>query len=409
MTPRLLESRQLRIAAVATISVTLAGVLWTARTGNAQPATPLRLIVADGGVSASIELSEAQWSTFDIRPATNTSMRTLAVADAVVMPDDRATVPVFSPATGRVTEVDAEAGQTVRRGSTLAMIAGTETAQAQSDLAAAVAQARTAERQLALSREVAARQQALVDAGGGAAKDWHQSQSDLIASEGAKRVADAALIAARIKATSVGADASGTDGAAGPARLVAPADGQVIQRQVAPGQFVSSLAAGGATPLFTVSDLRRLWVVGSVGERDGGPLHVGQAVEISTLAAPGHVIKSTISWIAPMVDPQTRRVQFRAEISNADLALKPQMTARIRVIDTGRSATIAIPTSAIIHDGDDTHCYVVTGLHALALRQLKIGRTEDGLTEVLSGLKPGEQVVTRGAIFVDTLAEGAAS
>ncbi len=408
MIRRLLAPPLPRAIAAAAIMLMLAGGLWLARTGSAEAAKPSVSAASDASASASVQLSDAQWATLDIRTASTASFQTLAVADAVVTVDERTTVPVFSPATGRVTAVAVEAGQEVRRGQLLASIAGTETAQAGSDLAAATAQARTAERQLALSREVAARQQALVDAGGGATKDWHQSQADLITAEGAKRIADAALVAARVKAASVGADGSAPDGIAGPARLVAPIDGQVIQRQVAAGQFISSLAAGGTGPLFTISDLRHVWVVGSLGERDGAALRAGQAVEISTLSM-AHPVKSVVSWVAPIVDSQTRRVQFRAELANMDLALKPQMTARIRVFDVGAAPTIAIPSIAIVHDGDAAHCYVATAPRTLTLRQLKLGRTEAGLTEVLSGLKPGDRVVTRGAIFVDALAEGAAS
>ena len=109
------------------------------------------------------------------------------------------------------------------------------------------------------------------------------------------------------------------------------------------------------------------------------------------------------------VDPLTRRIQFRVEIANPDLALKPQMTARIRVMDAGAVRTIAIPSVAVIRDGDKAHCYVVSGVRTLTLRPLVLGRSEAGMTEVLSGLKQGERVVARGAIFVDTLAEGAAS
>jgi cobalt-zinc-cadmium efflux system membrane fusion protein len=409
MKRRLSEPALLRPSLVTLAFLACLGGLWLMRTSPAQASAAVAPAASAASAAASVQLSDTQWASLDIQAAAPAAFSTAAIADAVVAVDDRVTVPVFSPATGSVIAVVAELGQSVRRGQALAEIAGVETAQAASDLAAATAQARTAERQLALSREVATRQQALVDAGGGAAKDWHQSQSDLIAAEGAKRIADAALLAARTKAVSVGVDVSGGQGASGPARLVAPIAGQVIQRQIAAGQFVSSLAAGGAVPLFTISDLRRVWVVGSLGEREGASLRVGQAVEVTTLAAPGRPLRSVITWVAPVVDPLTRRVQFRAELANTDLSLRPQMTARMRVLDSHAAPVIAIPGSAIIRDGDEAHCYVATAQHTLTLRVLKLGRVEGNLTEVLSGLKPGERVVTRGAIFVDTLAQGGAS
>ena len=404
MTHRIYSSPSFRtIAAVAGVATVAIGLL-LARNATADAARPAVPPAPVAGAPSSVRLTDAQWASLDIREVASAAFSTLASVDAVVAVDDRMTVPIFSPATGRVTAVAVEPGQSVRRGQALASIAGAETAQAAADLAAAGAQARTAEQQLALAREVAARQQGLVAAGGGASKDWRQSQSDLIAAEGAKRTADAALAAARVKAASVGADAA--DGAG---QLVSPIAGQVIQRQVATGQFVSSLAAGGQAPLFTISDLRHVWIVGSLGEREGAALRVGQAVEISGLAGTRHPVKSVISWVAPTIDPLTRRLQFRAELANPDLALKPQMTARVRVLDSHAAPAVAVPSVAIVHDGDEAHCYVVAAPHTLTFRALKVGRSEDGLTEVLAGLKPGDRIVARGAIFVDALAEGAAS
>lgn len=408
MTLRIHNAAALRTIAAAAGLAALAMGLWDSRSGRAEAARVSTSAppAASASVPQGLHLTDTQWGSLDIRPVATSAFRIRAEADGVIAVDDRVTVPIFSPATGRVTAVSAEPGQLVRRGQALASIAGAETAQALSDLAAATAQARTADRQLALAREVAARQQGLVDAGGGAAKDWHQAQSDLIAAEGAQRIADAALAAARVKARSVGADAAAVDGDS--VRLASPVDGQVIQRQLAVGQFVSSLAAGGQAPLFTVSDLRHVWVVGTLGEREGALVRMGQPIEVSTLAG-ARAIRAVVSWVAPTVDPVTRRVAFRAELANLDLALKPQMTAHIRVLEAATAATVAIPTLAIVRDGDEAHCYVASDAHTLTLRRLRLGRSEAGSTEVLAGLRPGERVVARGAIFVDTLAEGAAS
>ncbi len=396
------------VAAVASLAVLAVG-LWLARASHAESASASISASTAASAPPALRVTDAQWSSLEIRTVATVPFRTLAEADAVIAVDDRVTVPIFSPATGRVASVVAEPGEFVRRGQALASIDGIETAQAVSDLAAATAQARTAEQQLALAREVAARQQGLVAAGGGAAKDWHQSQSDLIAAEGAEHIAEATLAAARVKASSVGADVSASAGTLGATHLVSPIDGEVIQRQVSTGQFVSSLAAGGQAPLFTISDLRHVWVVGSLGERDGALLRAGQAVEVSTIAGGAHRLKAVVNWVAPIVDPQTRRILFRAELANLDLALKPQMTAHVRIFDPSVAPTVVIPALAIVRDGGEAHCYVAAASHVLTLRRLTLGRTEGGLTQVLSGLKPGERIVARGAIFVDALAEGAGS
>jgi cobalt-zinc-cadmium efflux system membrane fusion protein len=210
-------------------------------------------------------------------------------------------------------------------------------------------------------------------------------------------------VAARAKAAAVGLDGAGQPGA-----LASPIEGEVIQRQAVAGQFVGSLASGASTPLFTVTDLHRVWVVGSLGERDAARVRVGQAVDITPAAGP-RTIRARVDWVAPTVDPQSRRIAFRAVVPNADLSLKPMMTARMRVLDPKAAPALAIPASAVIFDGPAAHCFVVSGPRQLTLRPLTVGRSEGGLVEVLSGLRPDERVVARGAIFIDALAEGGAS
>ena len=388
-----------RVLALAAAAFLLACASWFHRASAApQSAPPPALVPAD-----AVRLSDDQWSTLEVRAVTHAAFATITTADAVVSTDDDATVPVFSPTSGRIAAVHVAVGQTVHKGQALATIAGSETSQAAADLAAAIAQARTATSQLALARATLARQQGLVEAGGGARKDLLQAQSDLAAAEGAKSTADAALEASRAKASAVG-----IEGGAAPGPLTSPIDGEVIQRQAVAGQFIGSLASGSATPLFTVSDLRRVWVVGSVGEGDAARVRVGQGVAI-TVAGGVQPLRATIGWVAPTVDAQTRRVAFRAVVPNPDHALRPLMSAHVRVLDAHAPSALAIPASAVIFDGAAAHCFVVSGQRQLSLRKLTVGRSDGGLVEVLSGLDGSERVVARGAIFVDALAEGAAS
>jgi cobalt-zinc-cadmium efflux system membrane fusion protein len=359
--------------------------------------------------SGSVQLSLLQWESLDIRPVGMASFPTLVVADGIVSVDDNATVPVYSPANGRVLAVEAEVGAHVRQGQALAAIVGAETAQAESDLAAASAAMRTARKQLDLGQATVARLRGLVDAGGGAAKDWLQAQSDLVAAQGSLDTATAAEAAARAKARALGLDGARHGGIAGQTQVLSPIAGEVIQRQLATGQLVANLSAGAATPLFTVSDLRRVWVIASVGEADAGRIRLGQPVSVSGLDDGAEPMRAKVAWVAPTLDAETRRMSVRIELPNPRLALKPQMSVRVKVMDEHPVQAIAIPSSAVVFDGQDAHCFVASGVQTLTVRHLKLGRGEAGLVEVLSGLRAGERVVVRGALFVDTVDAGASS
>ena len=354
--------------------------------------------------SSSLTLPAAQWRTLEVQAAAPADFPTVLVADAVIAVNDDLTVPVFSPATGRVTELSAAIGQHVARGAVLARIAGAETAQAAADLLTAESNLRGTSVQLAVARAAERRASAVLAAGGGTEKDWQQRQADLAAALASDQAASAALDAARTKSAAVGlaprADAT-------PATAIrAPIEGDVIQRQVATGQFVASLAANaGGPPLFTLSDLRRVWVVASVAEADAPRVRAGQDAEIVLTGASDAPRRGRVTWVAPVLDAQTRRLAFRVELPNPQGALRPQMTAQVRLLQSG-SRALAIPSVAIVHDGDRAHCYVVTGERTIAERELRLGRTEGGRTEVLSGLRAGERVIAHGALFVDAMAQG---
>ena len=363
--------------------------------------------------SAHFEPTSAQWTALKIEAAQLVRFDSVVFADGVIATNDNATAAVYSPFSGRVTAIAAQLGQSVRKGAPLATLLATEVAQSGSDLAVALATEGTARKQLDLARLTEQRQHDLLLADAGSQKDWLQSQSDLVAAENAQLSAHATVVSVRARSAilgKAGGKSDSTDNATnGQTHITAPIDGVVVQRQLAPGQFVSSLSNGGSAALFTIADLRTVWVIASVSEADAMGLRVGQVMEVSPLAGPPRTLRAQISWIASMVDPATHRVAVRAELPNADLSLRPQMSVTLRLFAGHPVESVAIARSAIIYDGPIAHCYVVTREHSLVARELKIGRTQGSLVEVTAGLAAGDQVVTRGALFIDSASEDAAS
>ena len=305
---------------------------------------------------------------------------------------DHAT-PVFSPYSGRITRVIAGLGDTVKAGAPLATLEASEFVQAQNDLA-------TAASQLKLARITETRKHALYDAKGGSLQDWQAAQTDLTAAE-------AALSAVRNRLSILGK--SPTEIAAleknqtiSPvATLSAPIAGVVVDRQVGPGQYVQS---GGATPQFTIADISSVWLLANVRETDAARVKLGQSVEVHVPAYPDRVFKARLTYVSAVVDPVTHRLPVRAEIGNRDGALKPEMFANFRILTSEASESPAVPQSAVLYEGAAAHVWVVAGDGLLSLRSIRTGRSNDGLIEVLEGLKPGENVVTKGGLFIDQAA-----
>ena len=304
---------------------------------------------------------------------------------------DHAT-PVYSPYSGRVTRVIAGLGDTVKAGAPLATLEASEFVQAQNDLATALAQVK-------LARINEARKHALYEAKGGSLQDWQQAQADLTTAETAvNSVRNRLRILGRSEAqidqleTAHGIDPVAT--------LVAPIAGVVVDRQVGPGQF---LQPGFGTPIFTIADPTSVWLLANVRETDAALVHPGQAVEVHVLAYPKRVFKARLTYVAAVVDPVTHRIAVRAEIDNHDGALKPEMFANFRIVTSDATQSAAVPEAAVVYEGETAHVWVLDD-KLLAYRAVHTGRMENGLVEVLDGLKPGEKIVTKGGIFIDQAA-----
>lgn len=373
------------------IALSAAGILalgWrVSRLHAAQPAPPA---AAEAPADTSLHLTPAQLASFTVNPVATLPFRSEQVADGRIALNGDAATQVFSPYSGRVIRVIAGIGEHVRKGAPLFSIEASEFAQTQSDLLNATSQ-------LKLARIAEERRHAAFDSKGGSLQDWQQAQADLAA-------ANTALDSARNRLEIFGLSeaqvaALQRKNTASPVTFVtAPIEGVVTDRQVGPGQY---LQAGNSTPVYTIGDLATVWLVADVRETDAPLVEIGQTVEVRVLALPGKVFKAKLTAVGSAVDPVTHRVPVRATIENSDGKLKPQMFASFSIITSGESDALAVPEEAVVREGDAARVWVVQGNNGLSLRLIHTGRINNGMVEVLEGLKPGEKVVTRGSLFID--------
>ena len=352
-----------------------------------------------------------QWAGFAIAPVKDIAFHPVQETDGRIAFDDDSTTPVFSPFTGRVTRLFAKAGDQVKRGDKLLAVQAAEFVQGQNDLITAAAALKTARAQLNLAQTNEKRQHALYQAQGGALKDWQQSQVDLATAEGNVHSAEIALGAVRNRLRILGktdqeidaiAAAPGAVSFSPEALIVAPIDGVVTQRQIGLGQNIVSQTNGGSTPVFAIGDLSKVWLLDNAREADARLIHIGDPVEVRVPAYPNRVFNAHISFVAPSIDPTTHRLPVRAEVDNPDRVLKPEMLASFRITTGGPMQSPSVPESALVHEGDTVHVWVANGADkTIAIREIKIGGISDGMVQVVAGLKPGEDVVTAGSLFID--------
>jgi cobalt-zinc-cadmium efflux system membrane fusion protein len=335
--------------------------------------------VDDGTFAAT----QKQWETLRFETVHRQSLQDIITTDGKIAVDDDRTTPVFSPFTGRVTRIFVAAGDAVKPGSPLFAVIANEAAQSDADLLATAAQLKAAE-------AAEARQHDLLQHDGAALKDWEQAKVDLAVAQGA-------AAAAHARRSALGASI-----AHGEAIVRAPVGGIVTQRLIGAGQNIASAAGGSATQAFTISDFSKVWVVGNLREEDADKAYLGQSAQVRLLVAPDQPITAQLSYVAPMLDPASRRLVVRAVLDNRDGQLKPEMAITVSLLAEGGQAMLTVPESAVIYEGSTARVWVARARdHHLGVRPVVAGATVDGRVEIRDGLKDGEAVVTAGSLFID--------
>jgi cobalt-zinc-cadmium efflux system membrane fusion protein len=351
----------------------------------------------------------AEWASLTIRPVTERAFRAEHVTEGKVAVDEDRSTPVFSPYAGRVTKLLARPGDSVTQGQPLFVIEAADMVQAQNDLIGAMTGLNKARSALDLAQLQHKRAKDLFEGKAVPLKDYQQAEATLIQAQNDLRSTQTALEAARNKLRILGFtdEAISTfqeKGRINPETTIfSPIAGTVVQRKIGPGQFVNS---GASDPVFVIGDLSTVWLTAFVRETDASNVSVGQEIVFNVLALPGRALKARINYVAAAIDPATRRLLVRATIDNKDGRLKPEMFANVTIYSAGDHPAIGVPKQALIYEGDQVRVWVAHEDKSIELRYIKPGLSNGDLVEVEGNLKPGEQIVIKGSLFIDRAASG---
>lgn len=172
-----------------------------------------------------------------------------------------------------------------------------------------------------------------------------------------------------------------------------PAHGYVIEKNVVAGASVEP-----GMRLFRIAALDRVWIDVDLYEADLGRVRVGQRAEVTLDYTPGR-FEAKVAWVYPFVDPKSRTGRVRVELKNDALELKPGMFAHV-ALESDLGERVQIPTSAIVYTGPRRLVFVDLGAGRLQPREIEIGAASNGMTEVRSGVKADETIVSSGVFLV---------
>ncbi|MDR3467432.1 MAG: efflux RND transporter periplasmic adaptor subunit [Xanthobacteraceae bacterium] len=339
----------------------------------------------------SVDLTDKQAASVRIVPAATHTFETLRTAVGTIDFNENMNVQVFSQYSGKILQAFYNIGDDVKQGDTLFTIDSPDLLQAESTLLAAAGV-------LELQTRTLSRVTNLLKSGGAAQKDVDQSTSDQQTAEGNYKAArDAVRIFGK---TDAEIDAILSKRKVDSTLLVpSPITGRVVTRNAAPGFLTQP---GTAPAPFAVADLATKWMLANVIEADAPFYRLGQQVEVTVPSYPERVFKGHVTALGSNIDPTTHRLLVRSEIEDPQNELRPGMFASFLIRMGDAATTIGVPVESVVREGDGTMTvWVTTDRRHFTKRVVKLGiPQQEGLAQILSGLKPGEQVVSEGAVFL---------
>jgi RND family efflux transporter MFP subunit len=347
--------------------------------GLAEPAGEVEVVLSPDAVArAGIKTA----------PVIAISAGTAVTVPGSVMANAYREVKVTPIAPGIVTKVHVELGAVVRRGAPLVTLFSAELVDSQTKYMSMSALFEADHQKLERTRK-------LVEIGAASRQDLEEIT--------AVHEAHATEVeAARQRLRLLGLSAEQVQGLTSSSQVIstivvpAPIGGVITSRSANLGQVVAM-----GQELLSVTDLSEVWVVGDLYEQDFKTVTVGSQAAITTPAYPGLTLHGRVSYIDPRVDPQSRTAKARIEVPNADGRLRLGMYVTVSFTTTG-AATVVVPRSAVQAIGDRQVVFVSAGNEdgKFIQRQVRLGSPIGDNYSVLSGLKPGEAVVTEGSFFL---------
>jgi membrane fusion protein, heavy metal efflux system len=287
---------------------------------------------------------------------------------------------VYPLASGNVLRVNVSLGDHVRKGQVLALLRSSEINDYQNQYTSANATLQLAKKNMENAEQLY--------------NDHYYSLNQYLTAQNDYKHAQSEVSKIRQQLLIYGANPDKNDAEY---KVIAPIDGYIVEKNISENMQVR---ADNTTNLFTVSYLNTVWVVGDVYETDLSKIHLGDKVDITTVAYPDKTFKGTIAKIGSLLDPVTKTLKIRAVLDNSNDMLKPEMFAVIKVYSTISERHIEVPTKSLVFDNSQYFVMLSKGHNTFERVPVKVIRTVGDRSYIEGTLKVGDMVVTDGSLLV---------
>lgn len=329
-----------------------------------------------------IKLTDEQLKQISIEPVEESSFSEEFSAVGEVSFDENNVVRIYPIVSGSVDKVNVSLGDYVQRNQLLATLLSTDISTFQRDYNVAKADLEVMEKNLGRSQE-------LFTSGMLSEKDFAEAKKDFT---NAKSDFDEKKQILELYGGS-------SDRLDATFRVFAPRSGYIVERNINEG---TQIRTDASTNIFTISDLKTIWIWANVHESDMAKVKEGDKVTVKTIAYPDKTFQGTIKKIGTMLDPASRVIRVRTELENEDGLLKPEMFATVVITSKTKEKLIAVPEKSLILENNNFYAVREVAPATFEKIMIKIGKRFNNHVEVTQGINAGDRVIAEGSLFVLT-------
>ncbi len=286
-------------------------------------------------------------------------------------------VNIFPLVSGNVTDAGVMPGDFVKAGRLLGVVKSSEIANYNANLVNAEANVRLTARQLQQQKD-------LYKSGLASQVDITNAESNYQQAVGAKTAAN--------KILSINGNNKN-----GEYDIKSPIDGFVVQKNITNG---TAIRTDNGTALFTISNLKNVWVQANVYQENIGKVHEGDPAEVTTISYPDKVFKGRVDKMMNVLDPTSRVMKMRVVLDNPGYILKPQMFATVTIYNKENRQAVSISRSDLVFDHSQYYVIVVTGRKNVQIKPVELLGVNGQTAYIKSGVTPGERLVSSQAILI---------
>ena len=352
--------------------------------GSARPAD------SSNGRTGAFALTEDQRARIHLVTVQNTAFRPMLEATGTVAFNGDRSTPVLSPISGPAMQILVNPGAVVQKDQALATVSSP-------DFAAAVAAYRKSESAYRNAKRIADLDEQLFKNDALARRDLEQAQTDLAAAIADRDAAIQQMLALGVQQSQIDAlrDNKPTTEPL-QATIRAPINGTVVEKLISPGQLLQA----GTTPAFTIADLSTMWVLANVFPSDVKDVAVGEPVDVLTDAS-SLPLSGRVDYVASLVDPSSKAIAVRVLVPNMNHVLRKDMFVHVGIHATHEHTGLLVPTTAVLRDEENLpFVYVAAPNGSFDRRRITLGSRVGDQYEIVTGIAAGDKVVSEGALFL---------